>query len=222
MSVKGQAAKAALDALSGVADDVVRAVASPKKAKLQALDELAKPVTQALDDWGWKGGKPGEITGGAWGKIQSAVGGTKDDYKKLAAAVDKQLRKSKNPEVVSLYQHAVNSNKKWANLAGSAGADFRAKAAAQKPIMETFEGLEYAGFPRDLTARAMTSMVRKTPTKISTARSGGLFVPDYSIYKRLSKALEEMSAGTRETVISLLPDWTGSLDELIVAAKELG
>jgi len=60
--------KAALDALkfltSGIKKVDLGDMARPVTgARLDALESMLPKAAKSADDWGWKGGKPGEITG---------------------------------------------------------------------------------------------------------------------------------------------------------------
>jgi hypothetical protein len=180
------------------------------------LKAAAKIADEGIDDWGWKGGKPGEITGHSFinttddvrynaaedSFIKSGSGNVDEDlYESLVEKdmssllddVSKQLRKSKNPY--------------YRNL-GEAGDN-----ADLLRAMEDFNTLERADIPREWTG------------KVSRAIRGRLdyetdYVPPITA-KQVSDLMRPLTNDQRETFVSLLPEWSGSLDDLADAARSL-
>jgi hypothetical protein len=81
-------------------------------AKKEGLERIVKGVAKVVDDWGWKGGKPGELTGGEYQKrlddlYQLYKRGGRGFYNpwrkeedllrdKMDTIIDDQVAKSKN------------------------------------------------------------------------------------------------------------------------------
>lgn len=214
MSARGEASKAL--------GDVAR----------EGLGRLAKSV----DDWGWKGGKPGEITGKEYGNALSK-------YNQLVKYGDRQ-----NPEAMSLYSTLEDGAMQWydAALKGKLGADWKKTAEyyagefgdveklsrsrnlrqaflagapgtygtawfdAVSRISPRFAAFEELGVPRQFTGQLFRAM----PTPIHR--------PSFANTKELVGAFKKLSTDAeRTTFLQLLPTWTQSIDKLASTAKKL-
>jgi hypothetical protein len=239
---KAKAGKAvlnmALDAIGGV-DDVARAagkaVKAPKAAAAKALDAIA----DTADDWGWKGGKPGEITGTEYRHALSK-------FNELAKYGDRDSKQAK-----ALYDTLEKGAMQWYDsaLKGKLGTDWkstaehyartwgtpeelwrnaknRSKFLGGTPgeytlswfqdvsrIAPRFEAFEKLGTPRKLTGQLFRSMPRPM-------LSGSLL--PYNTDEVVGAIKSLPSAEMRETFLALLPEWTGTLADLAAAAKALG
>lgn len=194
------------DDVARVADDVVGAVRNiaPKK---QAVARMADEVVEKADDWGWKGGKPGEFTGTEFRKIQ-------EDYSPQGErvyndTVEKLVDKFENlPAKSSTYATYARLKSRYAPFHGIRSAARQAAAELQ----ETYGRLEKANVPREYTGKLANAILQRT---------SGITSVDNAVAKKLSTALEGMTNDQRETFLSLLPEWADSLDELVETARTL-
>jgi hypothetical protein len=203
---------------------------------------VADDVTKVGDDWGWKGGKPGEITGAKYWKKRDAIekmGDTAAAEVRLTALddkVSKQFAKSKNPYI---------AGRKYSWI------------QAQGPyyMMELFNELEQANVPRKWTGKLVSSILESEPqhllptylAKPMEAMNDSTRKLYLKLYPKISnrididairdpddwfkevvdttanvaKNLDSMTADQRETFLALLPEWEGSLDELLETARYL-
>jgi len=213
--------KAAVYAMSLAdnADDVVRVV---------------DDVTKVGDDWGWKGGKPGEITGGELRELALStrspviLSTTINPYnvrsvQEQALRMADQLERTENPAVREAYNNVLRrlSNVGPAGYLPKPTASARANAAGDMALR--FSELEKAGVPREWTGKVFTAM-QQLPShmiwpyadKIRAASS-----PRGAIAQVLSDFMRPMTNDQRETFLAMLPEWEGSLDDLADAARSL-
>lgn len=189
-----------------IASEVAEGLA--KKAA-PVVASAAKKATKVVDDWGWKGGKKGELTGT---EFKSKKFGS-PEYESGKAQGIKQLSATSAKKPGS----PIATN--YANMLKQVSAD---EAAVNS--LNDFAKLEEAGIPREYTGRVLNAMYKraqgKTRMPINLARvtymEKGNFTPD-----KISKKLALLTAEQRDTLLSLLPEWEGSLDDLANAAKNL-
>lgn len=173
------------------------------KKAAPAVKKAAKAVEDKVDDWGWKGGKPGEMTGTDFTQGLNMVVGSKG-ADKIHARASKQI------------SNAADKGKLPASLANN-----------HSWAMREFTLAENAGIPRKWTGKVVKSLNPDNPveftgggiktfTSRSNDRSGN---PD--TYNRVSKMMRAMTNEQRDTFVKLLPEWEGSLDDLANAAKSL-
>jgi hypothetical protein len=204
-----------------------------KKAAVYAMSlaDNADDVARVVDDWGWKGGKPGEITGGEYMKRVEAGYGRAEKlrtmmeaqgmdegrvaeayYRELDANVGalnkelaKQLRKSKDPYYRTIGEHGSDSD--------------------LVDLMRSFRTLEQAGVPRKWTGKVARKLPFDAWNKYPALSEFALSATGPFSYSgaanKLSKAMETMSDEDINTFLALLPEWSGSLDELADAARSL-
>lgn len=203
--------KMALDAIDEPVAAIGRAVSDMPETAARALDDMAG----AVDDWGWKGGKPGEITGGEFEYKRRQLG---DMFNSIlpknrgkAYSLEEQLRKQ--------VEGSGLENMDMVSLAGD------------------FSDLEQADVPREWTGKIVRSL-RKPLWEYadthgekwlgSTTPSGRpLIVMSETVARGISDAMRRMyvkgdpdlTRQYRETFLSLLPQWEGSLDDLAIAAR---
>jgi hypothetical protein len=156
------------------------------------------------DDWGWKGGRPGEVTAGS----------LKYDYPDLIA-LGKQL--SQNPE------------KPLAKIAMSETVEGGVKRPRQEweigaSVIDELKALEEADVPREWTGKVAAAAYNMLKGRDNQRAMRLLENPrDFYAYKqlpeRLSRAMRPMTNDQRETFLALLPEWTESLDDLVNAVK---
>jgi len=179
---KGKVALDALEALlSGVKRVDVGDMSRPVTgARLDALDAMIPKAAKAGDDWGWKGGKPGEASGADYLDVLREFGELGDDEVGFVA----QLLESKHASL---------------------------RSAAEDPrlldrVYRGFARMEKADIPRKWTGKAMNAVLQsKMPVSPNS----------------LSDLMRPMTNDQRETFLALLPEWTGSMDDLAAAARSL-
>ena len=182
----------ALESLAGVVKkvdigDMTRPITS---ARLEALKKMVPKV----DDWGWKGGKEGEITGIEFFKKAESLKSNPNDTALLLQQVGDQL----------------------SAFSGTGMPLARGRTAR---LMEDFENLELADIPRKWTGKIMKAsggdlsrLGRKFGSQITGPKDIAISISD---------TMRPMTNDQRETFLALLPDWSGSLDDLAEAARNL-
>jgi len=176
-----------------------------KKAAVYAMSlaDNADDVARVVDDWGWKGGKPGEITGGMFENLKKQFSTNPSKYRELEKNVGQQ------------YLRAVESGK-LPTIGWDRDVD---------QLMGDFATLERADIPRAWTGKIVsTAPLDYWPQYPALSQfkvsSTGPFA-----YQRaadeLSKAMRPMTNDQRKTFLTMLPEWYGSLDDLANAARSL-
>jgi hypothetical protein len=171
-------------------------------ARVQAVKRMAgdagKKVASKVDDWGWKGGKPGEITG-------------LDFHKEIRKADSVGYPRT----LKSIYNKA--QRQVFGKGKGSHSETYRA--------MSQFAHMENAGIPRAYTGKIYKKMedLLTHPNVASWISHPkyirGLDTP--SIAGMLSEQLKPLTHVQRLTAIDMLPAWSRSLDDLGETAKEI-
>lgn len=170
---------------------------------MSARDDAIKALAKVADDWGWKGGKPGEITAGQLAGLRAKG----EDYR-----ADKILR----DHVERFYQKYPNSplstemqrnGTKWINNT----------PLEIKLFEDVMSALEQAGVPREWTGRLASVLPRPT---VTSGITGKRRINPEEI-ERVSNLMRPMTNAQRETFLSLLPRWTGTLEQAASAAKKL-
>lgn len=175
-------------------------------AAREGLERLVKKA----DDWGWKGGKPGEITGGEYSRLVSRLQKEaherakaehpasvlemsnalfRNEYRPVMMAAKRQLQKSKDKSIAEsvFFPEDVDSR------------------------MKMFEGLEMADVPREWTGKVLGALLR---SKFANQRIG-------AVAPEISNLMRPMTNDQRQAFLNLLPRWTGTLDQAATAAKKL-
>lgn len=200
----------ALDAIDEPVAAVGKAVSDMPETAARALDDMAG----AADDWGWKGGKPGEITGGEYMKLFSkaqkkadsdraayeSAGGLDDDFSDTYYKIISRNMIDTDNKVIN----QLSRNPRTAYLANEYDID---------TIMDDFETLENAGIPREWTGKVLPKMRSLLDSRYDQLNS--FEVAD------VSNAMRSMTNAQRDTFISLLPEWEGSIEDLAVVARSL-
>jgi len=173
--------------MAGAADEVVPAIKSGASSAKKAISEMA-------DDWGWKGGKPGEITG--LGILDSAK--------------NAETWAKNGPQVISQMSRFVE---KYPNspLSASISGTVAPRNAARE-FGYVMKDLQMSDVPRVLTGR-IASML--TPKDLSNS------LGTLSIANRLADELRTLTPQQQDTFISLYPEWVGSIEDLAAAARSL-
>ena len=185
-----------------IAGEVAEGLA--KKAA-PVVSGAVKKVAKAADDWGWKGGKPGEVTGGAMEKAKAKYYKTKNfsDYEDIYAKAGEQLTASlsrkPNSPMAKYYGTRVDE-------------DYPAYNDAYN-ILNKFTALEQADIPRAWTGKVMNAIIKK--------HGGKTYVAAPKEAKTISDLMRPMTNAQRETFVKLYPEWEQSLEELAKAAKNL-
>jgi hypothetical protein len=228
MASRFQVLQMALDEVAKRAPKVVDAVGDvAKKVDLdsakQAVQRVADDVVEAADDWGWKGGKPGEVTGKHWD-----ADNRKYDYVRETAREQLEKHAAKNPS------SSIADNWKTLNQMLPASKYIDEPTAN---IMGDFELLESAGIPREWTGKVLDSLYRYGKQVVDSPglnlrRIGDTRMPNtlalfgpggrsgiVSVAEKLSDAMRPLTNEQRETFLALLPEWTESLDDLVNAVK---
>lgn len=173
--------------------------------RLAALSKMVSKPAKKADDWGWKGGKPGEVTGSELtslsnrrdvGRYREAVHGEKYKYAKedkqaLEEATKKAVKqvnalRKKDPE-----HPLVRSYDLYKNTYGASP-----RQAALQATVQHFQELERFGVPRRWTG--------KTVKAIDQTRRAGNAGIGFSP-QNVAKAMEPMSDPQREMFLRILP-----------------
>jgi hypothetical protein len=200
-----------------------------KKAAVYAMSlaDNADDVARVADDWGWKGGKPGEITGGiynelygkmgGYGRLQSTDGLSEDAVRLITTSpLSRDLTKS-----LSLDNAAISQLKNSPINAGTPNIG---------RVMDDFALLENADIPREWTGKIVSAFGGRVPR--NGAEGVDRLIGDIPVGRgttsyrdivatKVSDIMRPMTNDQRETFLALLPEWSGSLDELADAARSL-
>lgn len=177
--------------------------AAPVVAK--TAKKVVKAVEDKADDWGWKGGKPGEVTGTVYAKALKAYQktGNYDAYRDVASKAEEQLTASLRRK----------PNSPMARHFGTTIAeDLPAKYSATD-VLHPIHALELADVPRAWTGKIANAIVQKHGRKAYAA------APDQA--KTISDLMRPLTNAQRDTFVKLYPEWDGSLEDLARAAKTL-
>jgi hypothetical protein len=292
---KGRILKMALDEIVGGVKKVDLGDLTKKvnvgdrvEAVKRMLGDAGGKVVEKADDWGWKGGKPGEVTAENFSStFLSPL--SRSRALDMANKKAKDIRKlaAKNPEHPAV-QALEKAKRQGGNspmslqIAGnpSVGLD----TVAGTKLMDIFESAQVNNIPRKYTSRVanlltedwtgylgnrmrppdtrgasdLAQSLRRLNDKqrdlffdiadATTPSGGALFgnievasraaselpnevVPvfmqtirsgyNFADAERAGKAAADFTDDQRETFLSLLPEWSGSLDELVEAARSL-
>lgn len=256
-------------------------------AKKEALERIVKTVADVADDWGWKGGKPGEVTAEGFGNL--FFGPRRGSALSMANDKAKEIRRlaAKNPEhpAAKAFEKAklgVGNSPSSLQIYGNPAVGLDTVAGTK--LMDIFERAQVNNIPRKYTSRVanlltedwagylgnrmrppntmaawdLAQSLRRLNDKqrdlffdiadAATPSGGALFsnievasraasdLPDdvvpvfmqavrsgynFADAERAGKAAVDLTDDQRETFLSLLPEWSGSLDELAAAARTL-
>jgi hypothetical protein len=199
----------------------------PKAAQRVDLGDMTRPVTatrlEALkkmvpkaDDWGWKGGKMNEITGNQYIHISPYYEeGTHSLARRqlhTAAKEGKLLNDVLSmPTKADTYQRSIQDDE-------------------VSRVMSDFALLENADIPREWTGKIVSAFGGRVPRNGAEGVDRligdipvGMGTTSYRdiVATKVSDIMRPMTNDQRETFIALLPEWSGSLDELADAARSL-
>jgi hypothetical protein len=181
--------------------------------KLAALGSLARPApAPKVSDWGWKGGKPDEITG--------TMLATSDLY-----GPDRRLYRSQmQRQLIDLVERKPDSGlaQNYSRLRSHIPSE------AEMNVANDFQRLEKAGVPREWTGKVLSAIYdigsseRSSPVnmlmlgvsnpKLFGVGKGATGIP--KIAQSISDIMRPMTNDQRSAFLSLMPRWPGNLDEL--------
>lgn len=163
-------------------------------ARIAAIESLAKRAPEPVDAWGWKGGKPGELTGGdymnelerasdaAYRRSGYSPGDSYDGETEYNDIVDDLMYPTRS---MAMEQFAKSKNPYFSNLADN--------PSYSEKLMQELSMLEAADIPREWTGRVLAA-IGKNPTL--TAWEHG---------QAISDAMRGLTKAQREDFIRLLP-----------------
>ena len=171
---------------------------------LRAAGKIADEGVQAADDWGWKGDPTGRLTGGKYrDAFDSAYNRwTNNSYNPWDEAFADT--RGMNDELVERFSES--SDPFYQKL-----AEYRDEVAYMADVMRH---VETADVPIEWTGKVAKILYRSPDLPVFTK-----YLADSA--KSVSDAMRPMTNEQRETFLSLLPEWTESLDDLANAVKTL-
>jgi hypothetical protein len=194
-------------------------------AKKEAVERLAQGVARVADDWGWRGGKPGEMTGIG---IQDAFvsGSDRIALKQARKQLERHALERPNSEIA----------KNWSTLNDMFSyTDYIDEPTAN--LMGDFRRLEQAGVPREWTGRVLESLYRFGSGRVNspglnlrrigdTRVVGDAFGPvGFSgiakVADVVSDLMRPMSNAERDVFLTMLPRWSGTIDDLASTARRM-
>lgn len=196
---------------------------------LKAASKIADEGVEGVDDWGWKGGKEGEMSGRQY--LSALQNNRRLIGTRYASGPDSVLEKEalergrkqllsaaeKNKELGRIFTTVVEKEKalapKWKTL-----EDVQDEVALR--LNSVLASLEDANVPRSYTGKlaagwwnAGANAAKWLPSS-DFQNYGAKAIPG-----KLSELLSGMTNDQRETFLAMLPEWTDSLDELAEMAR---
>jgi len=183
------------------------------------LKAAAKIADEGIDDWGWKGGKPGEMSGTEYMKeYQDIQDITLDEtLKELKVAPEDwdDFDVFDSPEAADLYDKlSFMAESELANEVVPQIKDIVGEFPEVDYVrraMENFATLEAADTPRKWTGKLYNPLQNRDSF-------GFIKETDAQI---VSNLMRNMTESQREEFVALLPEWTESLDDLANAVRML-
>jgi hypothetical protein len=177
-------------------------------AKKKAVERMAQGVARVADDWGWRGGKPKEITGTEYHKQLDDLyyrynHGNPVDRDRWAVAEDR-LRDNLDVQIENQISRSKNSKLKKAFFSSNASID---------KFATDMKELEQAGVPREWTGRlwpALQEQLQEPYDMISP-----------TIARQVSAVMRSMSNNERDVFVTMLPRWSGTMEDLASTAKRM-
>ena len=185
-------------------------------AKREAIQNLAK----VADDWGWKGGKPGELTAGEYMELRNeaarkakrAMVEEDDMIDEVFADYDYYLNElMSKPRTKAMEQFQSSTNPYFKSITENIGMSDVGDHI--DTVMGDLASLEQAGIPREWTGKvlpAIRSQLQQPYDEVS-----------FILAKHVSDLMRPMTNEQRQTFLNLLPRWTGTLETAASAAKKL-
>ena len=210
--------KMALDPLADSAEAIVRNISYVPADKAGALTRMADDV---VDDWGWKGGKPGEITGGQYMDLYRKA------QKETDAATSKmELKGMPEDELSDYYYDFLDKRMRDTNrdVMQQFSNNPRTAGIAQNDwnivdIMHDFSKLEKADIPREFTGKLLLALYQKNIPQGFRSREDLLQAISNAMRGMYVKGDPDLTKQYRETFLSILPEWEGSIENLAIAAR---
>lgn len=241
---KGRVLKMALDEIVGGVKKVDLGDLTKKvnvsdrvEAVKRMLGDAGEAIAEKADDWGWKGGKEGEITGTKWKRALDSYNAGRisaNDYENVLKRAYGQFENAASrgkpvgarlAELQRLYGYGDGPvQKKLANL------EYEDRVGIAEQMLEDFYILEKAGVPRRLTGQLqprLPELMRNNTyqhiLRSNTSTKADVGIGDYAraFKETYGRYLSGMRPDQQETFLSLLPEWAGSLDELAEAARTI-
>ena len=171
---------------------------------LKAAAKIADEGVKVADDWGWKGGKPGEITGREYMRNldiepESLLPRLKKDFD-VNGLDDADLLMNwfadlEEADVPRKWTGKI-AKKMWGSDSGIPLDD------SNSGLLTVFKDI--SKYMRPMSNADRTTLVSMLPNWERTV----------SDLPSTVKALKTLSSDQRETFMSLLPEWSGSIDDL--------
>lgn len=158
---------------------------------MSARDDAIKALAKVADDWGWKGGKKGELTGGEF-------------FQRLSSAQNSPNNVKKYNSMQAAYRRGYRQLREW--------NPWVEDEVAVEHYMKQFKELEDAGVPRRFTGKIVQAVEGRGDYIGEVPELSGA---------NLSRLMSPMTDAQRETFLQLLPRWTGTLEQAASAAKKL-
>lgn len=189
--------------------------------RVAAVEKMVQKAPGA--DWGWKGGKPGEVTGGEY---VNALFGKQDPG--VSRGIEKTLRTAvKQLEKYSSSKPNAPISMVYSSIAGK-GYKGAKQDAARYLYLQTFRPIERANVPREWTGKMANALLSPEMTRATAYRLLGDQTPSLdarglteALADAASNIMRPMTNAQRETFLQLLPRWTGSIETAASAAKKL-
>lgn len=178
----------------------------------EIAEDAVGAIAKKADDWGWKGGKPGELTGGVYQDLSEQLRrGNNLSYVEPNSSKWVADWQSKNRGVRFSEDELVDEARKQLSRSGLIP---EGRGADPEPLMLFFSGLEDAGVPRRLTGKIAKSM--------DPGIWDDVYASTWNQGSEIGKAIQGLNDTQVETFLNLLPTWQGSLDVLADTARILG
>jgi hypothetical protein len=183
-----------------------------------ALESMLPKAAQAGDDWGWKGGKPGEVTAGSiqydyedLHKLGTQILKSKGTLGKVARELQTKGTGVKDPRQIGAHYRFA--------LAALEDADVPREwtgkiAAVARDLLGNFGGAEQRRQANALLNLRLDSRNRPLPHQLADSISDGM----RSLYV---KGDPNLTKERRETFLALLPEWSESLKDLARLARNI-
>jgi len=184
-------AKAIAPIAKNIGDDVVRGMSK---------------ADDVVDDWGWKGGKPGEVTAGEL---------IKNHYGDVNAYQD-------------FGNKILKSNSRLGDKARGM-TFYMSNGTTKKPqpyeiasyFVRLLSSLEKAGIPRKWTGKLAADIDEYRYRAFSRTGSEEDYYSIENLPMTISKNMEPLTNSQREKFVTLLPEYEGTLEELAKTVKLL-
>lgn len=233
--------KIALDALQAILPnakrvdlgDLTRPVTAARKEALKSM----LPKVENLDDWGWKGGKEGEITGNQWlAMLQDADDAAVETAAKERGALDEF------GDVAEDFWDSEWATARYNDLLGDAEYELADQVGKQltsvlgnrpgflqvRDAMSTFADMENANIPRRYTGKIYKGVRERIKSgidgelkRVFTPSGTFSFTEDTFDAQALANILEPMTHSERMEFLALYPEWVESLEDLVAAVRTL-